>query len=118
MNLRRIQLTVISGVFFVLFITVGAARPSGEAAVARREAPAAVAAAVAAVRAAPAAVLAANWMFEGCWSYFPSGGCRDIFRDAQGTYWRCGNCGTTQNPSSRTCSRISQQTLATGYWCS
>ena len=55
--------------------------------------------------------------FEGCWSYFPSGSCRAIFRDGQG-YQICGKCSRNGTPGAGGCSSISQQTLDTGYWCS
>lgn len=55
--------------------------------------------------------------FEGCWSYFPSGSCRAIFRDGQ-NYQICGRCSRNGTPEAGSCSNISQQTLDTGYWCS
>lgn len=61
---------------------------------------------------------AANWTFEGCWTQWAAGPCRDVFRDAQGNYWICRDCGTTGNPGPGKCSQISPQTLATGFWCS
>jgi hypothetical protein len=56
--------------------------------------------------------------FEGCWTQFASGPCRDVFRDDQGNYWICKDCGTTGNPGPGKCSQISQATLASGFWCS
>ena len=60
----------------------------------------------------------ASYVFEGCWTYWASGPCRDIFRDGSGGYWECKLCGTTSNPGPGQCSRISIQTLNLGYWCS
>jgi hypothetical protein len=57
-----------------------------------------------------------GWVFQGCWNPFPSGTCYDVYRDASGNYWRCKACGTTTNPSSKTCFRVSPN--STGYWCS
>ena len=61
---------------------------------------------------------AAKWTFEGCWTQFSAGPCRDIFRDAQGDFWICRDCGTTGNPGPGKCNPISQATLASGFWCS
>ena len=55
--------------------------------------------------------------FEGCWTYFASGQCKAIYRE-QNTYYICGNCDASGNPGSGSCSKISQQTLNQGYWCS
>lgn len=106
MILRRLQLTAVVMVLSACFIAVGAIQPAGTAAAASARSKAAV---------APAT---ATWVFEGCWSYFPAGSCRDVFRDSQGNYWLCRACGTTGSPSSSKCGQISTQTLATGYWCS
>jgi hypothetical protein len=57
-----------------------------------------------------------GWVFQGCWNPFPTGTCYDVYRDASGNYWRCKACGTTTNPSSKTCFRVSPN--STGYWCS
>ena len=58
-------------------------------------------------------------VFEGCWTQFPSGTCRGIFRVGT-TYKICGACGSTGSPPTYngSCTTISAQTLATGYWCS
>lgn len=56
--------------------------------------------------------------FEGCWSYFASGPCRAIYRDTNNNYYICGNCDEYGNPGGGSCSKISQQTLNQGYWCS
>lgn len=60
----------------------------------------------------------ANWTFEGCWTQFAQGPCRDVFRDQQGGYWICRDCGTTGNPGPGKCNPISPATLASGFWCS
>ena len=56
--------------------------------------------------------------FEGCWTFYASGQCRAIYRDSQNNYFICGNCDSSGNPGSGSCSKISQQTLNQGYWCS
>jgi hypothetical protein len=60
----------------------------------------------------------ASYAFEGCWTYWASGPCRDVYRDSSGEYWLCRLCGQTTNPGPSQCSRISIQTLNIGYWCS
>jgi len=57
-----------------------------------------------------------GWSFEGCWSPFPTDTCYDVYRDAAGAYWRCKACGTTTNPSSKTCFQVNP--YSTGFWCS
>jgi hypothetical protein len=57
-------------------------------------------------------------VFQGCWSYFPQGPCRAIYSDSQGNFYICGKCSASGNPGSGTCTKISQGTLQTGYWCS
>lgn len=57
-------------------------------------------------------------VFEGCWTYFPQGPCRAIYRDQQNNYFICGLCDYYGNPGSGKCSSISIQTLNIGYWCS
>ena len=59
-----------------------------------------------------------QYTFEGCWAQSISGPCRDIFRDQNGGYWICRDCGTTGNPTPGKCSPISSATLASGFWCS
>lgn len=110
MILRRLQLSAAAAVLAACFIGVGAIQPVSTAAAPGRNA----------VN-SPAATLSpaqSNWVFEGCWTYFPAGPCRDVFRDSQGGYWLCRACGTTGNPGPSKCSQISSQTLAIGYWCS
>lgn len=58
---------------------------------------------------------ASNWTFQGCWAQFAAGPCYDAYTDSSGAYWRCKACGTTNNPSPRTCFQISP---STGFWCS
>ncbi len=59
----------------------------------------------------------ASFTFEGCWTYFPTGPCRDIYV-GQGSYWLCKACGQTSNPGPGQCSPISLSTLNIGWWCS
>ena len=92
MILRKIQLLAVVMILFTLFLAPGVAQPS--------------------------APPASNWTFEGCWTQFSAGPCRDVFRDQQGNFWICRECGTTGNPSPGKCSPISQATLASGFWCS
>ena len=91
MTLRRIQFLVVAFVLFAFVFSPSAAQPV-----------------------APAA----NWTFEGCWTQFSSGPCRDVFRDQQGNTWICRACGTTGNPGPGKCNPISAATLASGFWCS
>jgi hypothetical protein len=111
MNFRRVQLLVVAVVLSALFLASGVAQPVGTSAAPGREPAAAV---VAPAKAAPAA----NWTWQGCWTQFSAGTCRDIYRDQQGGYWICRECGSTGTPGSGKCSQISSQTLSTGYWCS
>ena len=67
---------------------------------------------------ASAHVKATGQIFEGCWTYWPSGPCRAIFKDSGGNYSICGNCDSFGNPGSGTCSPIAEETLQIGYWCS
>jgi len=90
MTLRRIQIIAVAVVLFVLFLAPGVARPTPPA----------------------------NWTFEGCWTQFSAGTCRDIYRDQQGNAWICRDCGTTGNPGPGKCNPISQATLNSGFWCS
>ena len=107
---RRHQLAAVVVVLSACFFAAGAMQPAGTAA--------APGLAAAAARKAAVSPAAASWTFWGCWTQFSSGTCRDIYRDAEGNYWICRACGTTGTPSTSKCSRISSQTLATGYWCS
>ncbi len=103
MTLRRLQLSAVVVVLSACFIAAGTTQPAVTAAAAPKPA------------LSPAA---ANWTHWGCWTPFPSGTCRDIYRDSQGAYWICRACGTTGTPGPSKCSQISSQTLAIGYWCS
>ncbi|MBW8878745.1 MAG: hypothetical protein JF614_27620 [Acidobacteria bacterium] len=61
---------------------------------------------------------ASGWTFEGCWSLFPTcAGARDVYRDSAGNFWECGACGTTRNPSPKTCNQAGNLN-SFGYWCS
>ena len=92
MTLRRIRVLAFAAVLSTLVLTSGVAQPT----------------------AAPAA----NWTWEGCWTQFSAGPCRDVYRDAQGNFWICKACGTTGNPGPGKCNPISTATLASGFWCS
>jgi hypothetical protein len=100
MTLRRIQVVAIGVVFSTLLLASSAAQPASRQATART------------------AASSAKFTFEGCWTQFSAGTCRDIFRDDQGDFWICKACGTTGNPGPSKCNRISSATLATGFWCS
>jgi len=107
MSLRRIQLSTFAMVLFTCFFSSGLAQPAGGDVGTRS-------AATINESSAPAA----NWVFEGCWTQFSAGPCRDVYRDQQGNYWICRACGTTGNPGPGKCNPISQATLASGFWCS
>lgn len=104
MTLRRIQLLAVALILFTLFLTSGVAQPTGNN--------------VAATTTKESSAAPANWTFEGCWTQFSAGTCRDIFRDNQGNHWICRECGTTGNPGPGKCNQISSSTLASGLWCS
>jgi hypothetical protein len=107
MTFRKVRFFVVALALSALFLASGAGQPASTSA-------ASGGGATAAAKAAPQA----NWVFEGCWTQWPAGPCRDVYRDSQGSYWICRDCGTTGSPSTSKCSRISSSTLATGYWCS
>jgi hypothetical protein len=100
MILRRIQIWAVAVVLFTLLLVSGVAQPTGRSSAAR------------------SAASPAKWTFEGCWTQFSAGPCRDVFRDDQGNSWICRDCGTTGNPGPGKCNPISQATLASGFWCS
>lgn len=100
MTLRRIQILLIALILSTMLLASGVAQPTRHNAAARTAAP------------------APKWTFEGCWTQFASGPCRDIFRDDQGNYYICKDCGTTGNPGPGKCNPISTTTLASGFWCS
>ena len=108
MTLRRIQISAVAVVLFTFIFASGMAQPTSRDADVRN----------ATTRKASFARPAANWTFEGCWAQFPAGSCRDVFRDQQGNFWICRECGSTGNPSPGKCNPISQATLASGFWCS
>jgi len=66
MTLRKIQVLAVAVVLSTLFLASGVAQPTGRSS------------------AAPHAAPAAKWTFEGCWTQFSAGTCRDVFRDDQG----------------------------------
>ena len=108
MTLRKLQLSAVAAVLFTLFLSFGMTQFTGHGATVRR----------AAITKRASVGPVANWTFEGCWTQFQAGQCRDIFRDQEGNYWICRACGTTGNPTPGKCSPISQATLASGFWCS
>jgi hypothetical protein len=57
-----------------------------------------------------------GWVYQGCWNPRIYGTCYDIYSDASGNYWLCKACGTTTNPSPKTCGQVFPS--STGYWCS
>ncbi|NOT46279.1 MAG: hypothetical protein HOP17_00820 [Acidobacteria bacterium] len=61
--------------------------------------------------------VSAAGVFEGCWTYWPAGPCRAIYRQNR-SYTICGVCDSSGNPGSGGCSPISLSTLNQGYWCS
>lgn len=105
MTLRRIQLSAVAVVLFMLLLGSGLVQPTGSVAAGRN---------AGTTKAAPAT----TWTFEGCWTFFSAGPCRDVFRDEQDNFWICRACGTTGTPSPSKCSPISQATLNIGFWCS
>jgi hypothetical protein len=70
------------------------------------------------VTVSPQNISPATETFWGCWSFFPSGPCRAIYRDSEGNYTICGECDSSGTPGSGGCSSISERTLEFGYWCS
>ena len=104
--LRRIQFSAVVFVLFTLFFVSGG--PARRSVVARNGA----------IAKRAAVQPAADWIFEGCWTQFQTGPCRDVFRDQQFNYYICRACGTTGNPTPGKCSPISGATLARGFWCS
>ncbi len=95
MTLRKIQALTVAVILSTLLLASDVARPTNRN-----------------------SASTAKWTFEGCWTQFISGPCRDIFRDDQGNYYICKDCGTTGNPGPGKCNPISQATLASGFWCS
>ena len=99
MTLRRIKVLALTVILSVLFLAPGLAQSSGSNPAMRNALP-------------------PKWTFEGCWTRFSSGPCRDIYHDDQGNHFICKECGTTGNPGPGKCDPISQATLASGLWCS
>ena len=108
MTLRRIQISAVAVVLFTFFIASGVAQPTGRDTAVRSD--------VTTKDSSPRS--AANWTFEGCWTQFSANPCRDVFRDQQGSFWICRECGSTGKPGPGKCNPISQATLASGFWCS
>ena len=107
MSLRKIQISA-AVVCFTLCLASGVAQPTARDAVVRNTG-----------NTKPSSVRpAANWTFQGCWTQFSAGTCRDVFRDQQGNSWICRECGSTGNPGPGKCNQISSATLASGFWCS
>ena len=107
MTLHRIQFSVVALVLFVLLFASVVAQPAGRKAVAG-----------AAKVKASATTTTVDWVFEGCWTQYVSGPCRDVYHDAKGNYYICRDCGTTGTPTPGKCSPISSVTLSRGFWCS
>ena len=107
MTLRRIQLSAVTVVLSTFFLASGIAPTDRDAAAPNDT-----------TVKASSAPRAANWAFEGCWTQFSAGPCRDVFRDQEGNYWICRDCGSTGNPGPGKCNPISSATLARGFWCS
>jgi hypothetical protein len=99
MTLRRIQFLAVVFVLFTFVFAPGVTQRTGSAAKVTNSS-------------------TADWIFEGCWTQFIAGPCRDVFHDQQGNYYICRACGTTGNPTPGKCSPISAATLASGFWCS
>jgi len=101
MTSRRIQFLFVVVVLFILSLASGMGQPIGRSA------------AVLTTTSIPTI-----WAFEGCWEPNLFSTCRDVFRDEQGNYWICRNCGTTGNPTPGKCSPTSLAALDRGFWCS
>lgn len=108
MSLRRIQFLVVVFVLFTVFFATSLAQPARRSAVARDGT----------ITIDTAVQPAADLIFEGCWTQYQTGPCRDVYRDANFNYFICSACGTTGNPTPGKCSPISQAALARGFWCS
>ena len=100
MTLRRIQISIVATILSTLFLVPGVAQHT------RRNA---------AVRTVASPT---TFTFEGCWTQYISGPCRDVFRDDQGNYWICKACGTTGNPTPGKCTMTTLAALDRGFWCS
>jgi len=103
MTLRRIQLTAVAVVLSTFFFVSPSTHHDAVAGNSVK---------------APSATGGNQFTFEGCWTQFVQGPCRDVFRDQNGGYWICRDCGTTGNPTPGKCTPISSATLASGFWCS
>ena len=104
MTLRRIQCSAIVVILFTLFLVSGVAQPKGSARVLKAS--------------TTKASKPTTWVFEGCWERYLTGPCRDVYRDEQGNYWICSECGTTGNPGPNKCTMTNLAALDRGFWCS
>ena len=108
MTLRRNQFSTVLVVLFTVLLAVGVAEPRRREGAVKRS-----------VMTKPSSAHStADWVFEGCWTRTSGGQCRDVFRDQDGNYWICRDCGTTGKPTPGKCTPISAGTLALGFWCS
>lgn len=112
---QRIRVFVSSTFALVMLLVVSVAQPAGGSTSVK---PKTIGKASIARTSAAATPQTGDRVFQGCWSYFPTGPCRAIYSDAQGVYWICGQCGSGGQPNPNGCQRISQRTLQYGYWCS
>lgn len=108
MTLHRIQLTAVAFILFTLLLVSGVAQFTSRQATVQRFM----------ITKHSSVRSTADWTFEGCWTRSSSGTCRDVFRDQNGDYWICRDCGTTGKPGPGKCTPISPGTLALGFWCS
>ena len=76
MTLRRIQVFAVAVVLATLLLASSVAQPTDRT----------------------SATPAADWTFEGCWTQFASGPCRDIYRDDQGNF---GFASSLERPANR-----------------
>lgn len=86
MTFRRVQFSVVVVVLSALFLASGVAQPVSSSAAPWRQPASAV---VSPAKAVPAA----NWTWQGRWTQFSAGACRDIYRDAQGGRLVCHHRG-------------------------
>ena len=56
-----------------------------------------------------------GWSHVGCIQI--AGECRDVFSDGT-SLWVCKACGTTTNPNSKKCRRLTQYEIDNSLWCS
>src|SRR5256885_14887687 len=94
MTLHRIQLSAVAVILFTFFFASGVAQLTSRDAAGRNTT----------TTKDSSARPVANWTFEGCWQPFLGNPCRDVFRDQQGNYWICRECGSTGHPRPGQCS--------------